>query len=217
MNTIRQRREALGWTIRELAEKVGSDISSVSHWENEKKIPRPTKKRKLAEVLNCSLSDLFPELKLQHEPQEQTVRKWFDQAWEKRWILTLRGWADIAQVSENSTEKIQGYVVNDYIIIDRPLDMVVVPVEKVLNAPKLFYQNTEGDWVETEAFAEFEQGMVSILNQKRILRNDIVFWHHEEGVCLQPPPGKERRFNQITKTLMEGVSDSKHEYISLEI
>lgn len=215
-NTIRQRRQKLGWTIRELAQKVGSDISSVSHWENDKKQPRPTKRRKLAEVLGCSVTDLFPELN--RESDQDSLPEWFTQAWNSRWVLTLKGWFDISSLRDisNAQEVQDGLVVNDYMIIDRPLDLIIVPIFKVEHAPDLFKWQGE-DWVEANEFAEFEKAMAQILDDKEVLRNDLSFWRHEEGISIQPMVGKEKKFNAISQDLMSDLPDYEHRYLDVRI
>ena len=52
-------RKQAGLTQKELAEKMGVDQSAVSFWETGKRFPRGAKLLRLAEVLNCSIDELF--------------------------------------------------------------------------------------------------------------------------------------------------------------
>lgn len=65
MNRIKQQREILGWTVRELAQKMGVTYTTISFWENGQKQPRPANKNTLAKVLKCPKAFLFPELSQQ--------------------------------------------------------------------------------------------------------------------------------------------------------
>ena len=59
MNTIKELREAAGMTQSALAEKVGVDRTSVSKWETGAAFPASGKLPRIAEVLGCTVSDLF--------------------------------------------------------------------------------------------------------------------------------------------------------------
>lgn len=61
MNYLREKREQFGMTLHDVAEKVGVHFTTVSAWENKKKNPRPKNKIKLAEILNCTVTELFEE------------------------------------------------------------------------------------------------------------------------------------------------------------
>ncbi|MBF0276320.1 MAG: response regulator [SAR324 cluster bacterium] len=63
MNKIRKKRENLGWTIRELAQKMRVTHTTINFWENGVKQPRPANRIKLAKVLRTSQGNLFPEKK----------------------------------------------------------------------------------------------------------------------------------------------------------
>lgn len=52
-------RKKAGLTQKELAEKLGVDQSAVSFWEAGKHAPRGAKLLRLADVLNCSIDELF--------------------------------------------------------------------------------------------------------------------------------------------------------------
>lgn len=54
--TIRRRRQALGWTQHELAERVGVHVNAVTKWENGQHYPG-RKLGKLEAVLGISLAD----------------------------------------------------------------------------------------------------------------------------------------------------------------
>lgn len=56
---IRQRREALGLSIGELAERIGVAKSLVLYWERGDKLPKPANLQKLATALGVSFEDLF--------------------------------------------------------------------------------------------------------------------------------------------------------------
>ncbi len=61
MNNIREKRDALGYTLNDLAQKVGVHFGTVSYWESGKINPRPKKKIALAEALHCTVEELFPD------------------------------------------------------------------------------------------------------------------------------------------------------------
>lgn len=59
MEGIKQKREALDITQKQLAEKMGVERSTVAKWEAGVAFPAAAKLPKLAEVLGCSVADLF--------------------------------------------------------------------------------------------------------------------------------------------------------------
>ena len=56
---IRELREAREMTQGELAERMGVDRTGVNKWESEVALPRARQLPQLAEVLGCSISELF--------------------------------------------------------------------------------------------------------------------------------------------------------------
>lgn len=58
-NRLAERRSAVGWTQGELAERVSVSRKSVNTIENGVFIPSTVLALKLAEVLDCSVHDLF--------------------------------------------------------------------------------------------------------------------------------------------------------------
>lgn len=54
INTIKEKREAVGLTQAELAEKIGVDTSTVCLWESGKREPKFTSVMKMAKVFDCS-------------------------------------------------------------------------------------------------------------------------------------------------------------------
>lgn len=61
MNTIRENRDKLGLTIRELANKIDVHFATISAWESERAFPRPKKLNALTVALGISKESLFPE------------------------------------------------------------------------------------------------------------------------------------------------------------
>ena len=59
MDGIKQMREALEITQKQLADKMGVERSTVAKWEAGVACPAAAKLPKLAEVLGCSVADLF--------------------------------------------------------------------------------------------------------------------------------------------------------------
>lgn len=59
MEGIREKREALDITQKQLADKMGVERSTVAKWEAGAAFPSASKLPKLAEVLGCSVADLF--------------------------------------------------------------------------------------------------------------------------------------------------------------
>lgn len=59
MNKIRELRKAAGFTQEKFAVAVGVTQSTVSQWESGRVLPDTAKLPKLAEVLGCSIADLF--------------------------------------------------------------------------------------------------------------------------------------------------------------
>lgn len=52
-------RKKAGLTQKELAEKLGVDQSAVSFWETGRSAPRGAKLFRLADILNCTIDELF--------------------------------------------------------------------------------------------------------------------------------------------------------------
>lgn len=59
MSKIRELRKAAGFTQVTFAEAMGVTQSTVSQWESGRVLPDTAKLPKLAEVLGCSVADLF--------------------------------------------------------------------------------------------------------------------------------------------------------------
>lgn len=59
MEDIKRLREAQGKTQKQLADEMGVERSTVAKWEAGIAFPRADKLPKLAEVLGCSVADLF--------------------------------------------------------------------------------------------------------------------------------------------------------------
>ena len=59
MNNLREKRESLGLTLKEISLKIGVHFTTISDWELNKKIPRPKNKIKLSELYKCNVDDLF--------------------------------------------------------------------------------------------------------------------------------------------------------------
>lgn len=55
---IKERRLALGWTQRELADKSGFHVSAISHYETGQRKPCLRNARRIAEALNVTIDDL---------------------------------------------------------------------------------------------------------------------------------------------------------------
>lgn len=56
---IREHREARGLTQRELGVEMGVDCSAVTKWETEVALPKARQLPLLAQVLGCSIDELF--------------------------------------------------------------------------------------------------------------------------------------------------------------
>lgn len=59
MFAVKELRERSGMTQAQLAEKMGTSQGAVALWETGARMPRADKLPKLAEVLGCSVADLF--------------------------------------------------------------------------------------------------------------------------------------------------------------
>lgn len=59
MSKIKELRKAAGFTQVKFAEAMGVTQSTVSQWESGRALPDTAKLPKLAEVLGCSIADLF--------------------------------------------------------------------------------------------------------------------------------------------------------------
>ena len=56
---IKEHRERAGMTQRQLGVEMGVDCSSVTKWETEVALPKARQLPRLAQVLGCSIDDLF--------------------------------------------------------------------------------------------------------------------------------------------------------------
>ncbi|WP_196603405.1 helix-turn-helix transcriptional regulator [Pectinatus haikarae] len=59
MNIIEEKRIKLGFTQKQLADKIGVDRATVGKWELGISIPRVEKLLMLAKILNCSIEDIY--------------------------------------------------------------------------------------------------------------------------------------------------------------
>ena len=55
---IRSERESRGWTVPELADKLGVSRQTVAYWESGETHPRGTRRRAVAKLLGLELIDL---------------------------------------------------------------------------------------------------------------------------------------------------------------
>jgi transcriptional regulator with XRE-family HTH domain len=63
VNNIKYLREIRGFTQHKLAELLGINQSTVAMWETGESMPRAALLPKIAEILNCTIDDLFKEVK----------------------------------------------------------------------------------------------------------------------------------------------------------
>ena len=56
---IRELREQMGITQRELGTRMGVDCTAVTKWETEVALPRARQLPRLAQVLGCSIDELY--------------------------------------------------------------------------------------------------------------------------------------------------------------
>lgn len=56
---IRMLRKRLGMTMYELADRMGVSVASVSRWETGKELPASARLVALADVLGCTIDELF--------------------------------------------------------------------------------------------------------------------------------------------------------------
>ncbi len=59
MNRLREKRESLGLTLKEVSKEIGVHFTTLSDWEIGSKNPRPKNKLKLADFYNCSADSIF--------------------------------------------------------------------------------------------------------------------------------------------------------------
>ena len=65
MLSIKSRREALGVSQRDIAKSIGVDVSTVTKWEAGAAAPRTALLPALADLLGCTIDELF------REPQKE--------------------------------------------------------------------------------------------------------------------------------------------------
>lgn len=56
---LQELREAAGFSKSEVARRLGVDLSTVCHWERGAAVPRTDKLPALADMLGCSIDNLF--------------------------------------------------------------------------------------------------------------------------------------------------------------
>ena len=59
MTNVKKLREKAGITQKKLADLLGVNQSTVAMWETGENVPRTNKLPKIAEILGCSVDDLF--------------------------------------------------------------------------------------------------------------------------------------------------------------
>lgn len=59
MQTLAELRKSKGYTQKQLAERLGVDQTAVCHWEKRDVYPRPRVAYQLAELLNCTLDEIY--------------------------------------------------------------------------------------------------------------------------------------------------------------
>lgn len=58
---LRPRRKAAGMTLQDVAEAMGCSINAVALWERGESLPTVDRLPKLAEVLGCTVDELYKE------------------------------------------------------------------------------------------------------------------------------------------------------------
>lgn len=61
ISLIRQKREEFGYTQYNLGEALGVSQSYISRWELSKTYPKYPELKKLSELFNCNIEDLYEE------------------------------------------------------------------------------------------------------------------------------------------------------------
>lgn len=59
MDNIRELRQKQGLSQQQLADKLGVSQQAVAQWENGERKPRTEKLQLLAEILHCTIDELF--------------------------------------------------------------------------------------------------------------------------------------------------------------
>lgn len=59
MSNLRQKRESLGLTLKDVSRKIGVHFTTISDWELGRKEPRPKNKIKIATLYGCEVEELF--------------------------------------------------------------------------------------------------------------------------------------------------------------
>lgn len=59
MNNLREKRESLGLTLKEVSLKIGVHFATISDWELGRKEPKPKNKINIAIFYNCTVDELF--------------------------------------------------------------------------------------------------------------------------------------------------------------
>lgn len=95
MLKIKGYRKAKGLTMKQLGEAVGVAENTICQWENGKRNPTPRQILKVAQVLNCSINDLFGYLA--KDGNEYVSREYHDEQ-----QAILRG--EIEQLEKNAEE-----------------------------------------------------------------------------------------------------------------
>ena len=77
MSSLREKREEFGFTLKEVAEKIGVHFATISAWERLNKEPRSKSKIQLAKLYKCEVKDLFDKNNenLLFEPVETIVEE----------------------------------------------------------------------------------------------------------------------------------------------
>ena len=60
---LRQLREEKGWSIRDLSQMLGCEVSTPARWEQGKLMPRPRTLELLADIFNVTVEELVDETK----------------------------------------------------------------------------------------------------------------------------------------------------------
>ena len=59
MNAIREFRKKKGWTQKDLADKLGVALDTISRYETESREPRASELKKMAEIFGCSVDAIL--------------------------------------------------------------------------------------------------------------------------------------------------------------
>lgn len=135
---LREQRKRLKRTQQEIADQIGVDVTTYSHYESGRRLPRIKQLRQLCQIFSISLENHFPIVRTIKYPQEL-----IENLSNVKEIVSRR----LHYLEDNSDKINQRQLTSDVILLRDQLKKAIDPVQKIwedtMSAPQMELEGLE--------------------------------------------------------------------------